>query len=70
MHLNVTNYLRAGVGIVALLVFTITFSCGQQSQRQPGRIISAEQAENEWRGLGRDLAFTRYSPLDQINAEN
>ena len=70
MHWKSTHYLRAGMGFVALIVFAITLACAEQPQRQPGKIISTEQADGEWRGLGRDLAFTRYSPIDQINAEN
>ena len=71
MYLKATHYLKAGMGLVALLIVAVTISCGQQApQRPPGKIISTEQSDGEWRRLNRDLAYTRYSPLDQINAEN
>ena len=55
--------------VLALAVAAIT-SCEPAAQRTPGKIISVEQPDSEWRMLGRDLAYTRYSPLDQINADN
>ena len=34
-------------------------------------LLVAQGTENgEWRSYGGDIANTRYSPLDQINAEN
>lgn len=57
--------------VIALaLAITILASCEPAAQRAPGKIIPVEQPDSEWRMLGRDLAYTRYSPLDQINADN
>ena len=35
-----------------------------------GARAEAQTADTEWRNYGGDLASTRYSPLDQINADN
>ncbi|MBT5876326.1 MAG: PQQ-binding-like beta-propeller repeat protein [Candidatus Latescibacteria bacterium] len=64
------SFRSSAFAVVAALAFMVAFSCQQQPQRQPGKIIPLEQPDGEWRSLGRDLSFTRYSPLDQINAEN
>lgn len=45
------------------LVFTIVVLCACIS-------LHAQTANGEWRTYGGDLASTRYSPLDQINATN
>lgn len=55
--------------VLALAIAAIT-SCEPAAQRTPGKIIPVEQSDAEWRMLGRDLAYTRYSPLDQVNADN
>jgi quinoprotein glucose dehydrogenase len=44
-------------------------ACAPQEQPK-GKIIPVQQPPEEWRGLGRDLAYTRYSPLDQITRDN
>ncbi|MBT5872641.1 MAG: PQQ-binding-like beta-propeller repeat protein [Candidatus Latescibacteria bacterium] len=69
MRLYGSAYPRAGIPLAAALAFAIAFSCAQEPPREKGRTISVNQTDEEWRGLGRDLAFTRYSPLEQINAE-
>ncbi|MDE2846106.1 MAG: PQQ-binding-like beta-propeller repeat protein [Gemmatimonadota bacterium] len=57
--------------VIALaMAITVLASCEPAAQRAPGKIIPVEQPDSEWRMLGRDLAYTRYSPLDQINADN
>lgn len=57
--------------VIALaMAITVLASCEPAAQRAPGNIIPVEQPDSEWRMLGRDLAYTRYSPLDQINADN
>ena len=57
--------------VIALaMAITVLASCEPAAQRAPGKIITVEQPDSEWRMLGRDLAYTRYSPLDQINADN
>ncbi len=56
--------------IVLALAFAAMTACEPAQERPQGRIISVEQSDAEWRMLGRDLAYTRYSPLDQINADN
>ena len=35
-----------------------------------GAVVVRSQAAREWRYYGGDHAFTRYSPLDQINRDN
>ena len=32
--------------------------------------VRSQSRQNEWRYFGGDKAFTRYSPLDQINRDN
>jgi glucose dehydrogenase len=32
--------------------------------------VRSQSRPNEWRYFGGDKAFTRYSPLDQINRDN
>src|SRR4051794_22573737 len=56
MHLKRwTPALLAGFGIIAAVAFT-------HAQTAPANV--------EWRNYANDLASTRYSPLDQINASN
>ena len=50
---------RVGPSLVLLLLWATMPATGQ-SGAKPG----------EWRTYGGDLASTRYSPLDQINATN
>ncbi len=61
---------RMAVLMVATLVVVVISACESAPQKEPGRIISVEQSDGEWRMLGRDLAYTRYSPLGQINSDN
>ena len=52
------------VPLVCLTVWTL-------STRSPATAQSgARSGVGEWRSYGADLANTRYSPLDQINADN
>ncbi|MBI4552420.1 MAG: pyrroloquinoline quinone-dependent dehydrogenase [Candidatus Latescibacteria bacterium] len=46
---------------------TVLLACAKPPQ---GKMIPAESKPGEWRQYGNDLAFTRYSPLDQITREN
>jgi quinoprotein glucose dehydrogenase len=58
---RLTSRSIAGVGLLALFVGVATVSTrGQAPTAKPG----------EWPTYGGDLASTRYSPLDQINATN
>ena len=50
-----------GVGVLTLLVGVATVST--RGQTPPAKV-------GEWPTYGGDLASTRYSPLDQINASN
>tara|TARA_B100000029_G_scaffold516253_2_gene628069 strand:- start:73435 stop:75432 length:1998 start_codon:yes stop_codon:yes gene_type:complete len=59
---------------LASFVFGLTsiyvISCQTTPNNLQGKKIPIKQGDGEWRTLGRDLAFTRYSPLDQINKNN
>src|SRR5687767_2744145 len=55
-----------GAGAFAIVAAVWVSAPGATAQSKPG---SAGPA-GEWRTYGADLANTRYSPLDQINAEN
>jgi quinoprotein glucose dehydrogenase len=50
-----------------LLLAWATMPAGGQ---QPSPRLHAGTANGEWRTYGGDLASTRYSPLDQVNAKN
>jgi quinoprotein glucose dehydrogenase len=61
----ISQYARwtAGVGVVALAI-------GSGMGRVDGQSGIAGAQKGEWPTYGADLANTRYSPLDQINADN
>jgi quinoprotein glucose dehydrogenase len=63
---------RSAWGSLALAV-ALTCSTGaiqSQSGAERGAVQRTVSAGEEWRTYGGDLGNTRYSPLDQINAEN
>jgi len=55
-----TNIARAGLGAVLFVAAGILIPTAQ----------SPEPAGAEWRNYAANLASTKYSPLDQINASN
>ena len=63
------RYLRLGVVLRGAFACLILFVLWAASTRAPVAAQSGSQA-GEWRTYGADLANTRYSPLDQINAGN
>ncbi len=51
--------------LVLLGLLTLGFSVAQAQS-----VVTSDQANGEWRTYGANLASHRYSPVDQINAEN
>ncbi len=69
MNTTVTRRLGLGIGLVALVVLSNRAPLTGQAPARPA--AAPETGPNqEWRTYGADLASTRYSPLDQINAGN
>ena len=62
---NLGHQLAALGLFVCLLVWALSTMSPATAQSGAGRVLSGE-----WRSYGADLANTRYSPLDQINAGN
>jgi quinoprotein glucose dehydrogenase len=56
---------RAVLPLLVLLVI-----CGLATVRFSGQSSAGAPKTGEWRTYGGDLGHTRYSPLDQINADN
>ena len=54
------------LGPVVFLIVLATIPAAPVTGQSGGR----QSPAGEWRSYGADLANTRYSPLDQINAEN
>ena len=54
-------------GLAAGVLGTSSFAQGPAGAAAPAK---AAAVKAEWRTYGADLASTRYSPLDQINAGN
>ena len=55
--------------VVAVLLWTTAPAIGQAGQAAQS-VMSIGTAKGEWPTYGGDLASMRYSPLDQINADN
>ena len=60
---------RNGLAIV-LVMGGLAAVAAQAPVPQPPKTAAGAAAAGEWRTYGGDLASTRYSPLDQITAEN
>ena len=72
MNTSMTRRVGLGVGLIALVVLS---NRGPVAGQAPATAAPAATAatggpNREWRTYGGDLASTRYSPLDQINAGN
>ncbi|MCX8497959.1 MAG: PQQ-binding-like beta-propeller repeat protein, partial [Caulobacteraceae bacterium] len=61
-HVSRRSLLRASVATSALAL------CGLSAVTASAQ--SSDPANTEWRSNGGDLAYTRYAPLTQINADN
>ena len=69
MNTSMTRRVGLGVGLIALVVLS---NRGPMTGQAPAPAAAASTGgpNQEWRTYGGDLASTRYSPLDQINAGN
>lgn len=67
---SLDKFWSTGQTIILVLAFSTIIGCESVPEKTPGKIIPVEQSDGEWRMLGRDLAYTRYSPLNQIQKNN
>ena len=72
-----SSFMRvAGVGLVAISTLAMIAAAEARTSRHhsPGKKAGAEARtgipDGDWRTINRDLAGTRYSPLNQINRSN
>jgi quinoprotein glucose dehydrogenase len=58
------------VALTAIAMLGTVYACARDSNAQSGGALERGNKAGEWRYWGADAWSTRYSPLDQINANN